>query len=83
VQSAFAFLTAQMCLGQQFAQIPVTVAIFDQHWQNTAVVDRQFAANDWSHVVLARGNRKSLRAINTVMIEQRHRRHFQFGGCFS
>ena len=34
---AFAFFTAQMRLGQQFAQICVAGAIFDQHRQNAAV----------------------------------------------
>ena len=80
---AFPFLAAQMRLSEQFAQIFVTGAIFDQHRQNTAVFHRQFAANDRPNILLARRDRKSLRAVNPVAIEQRHRRHLQFGGDFS
>ena len=37
---AFAFFTAEMSLGQQFAQIFVAGPIFHQHWKDTAVFHR-------------------------------------------
>src|SRR5437660_2605764 len=65
---ALSFFAPQMRLCEQFTEIFVTGAIFDQHGQNAAIFHRQFAADDWSHVVFARGDRKSLRAVNAVAI---------------
>ena len=72
-----------MRLSQQLAQIFVTGAIFDQHRQNAAAFHRQFRADDRTDAVLTRSDGKSLRPVNAVAIEQRHRRHFQFRRDFS
>ena len=57
-----------MRLGEQFTQIVVTGAVFDQHGQDSAVFHRQFRADDWPHIVLARGDGKTLCAVNAVAI---------------
>ena len=79
---AFSFFTAQMRLGQQLTQIFVTGAILDQDWQNGAVFHREFATDDRANVLFARSHGKPLPTVNAIAIEQRQRRHLQFGRGF-
>ena len=72
-----------MRLRQQLAQIFVTSAVLDEHGKSCAIFHQQFATDDWAHVLLARRNGKTLRAINPIAIEQRHRRHLELGRGFS
>ena len=64
-------------MREKFAKIFVAAAILHQHRQNNTVFHRQFGAKNWPNAVFARGYRETLRAVNTIAIEQRHRRHFQ------
>jgi hypothetical protein len=72
-----------MRLGEQLAEIFVTARILHQHRQHAPVFHRQFRADNGTHTVFARGDGKSLRAVDAVAIEQRHRRHVQRGGGLS
>jgi len=64
-----------MRLSEQFAQIFVACSVFDEQGQNRTVFHFQFATNDWPNILLACCNRKALRPVNAVPIEQRQRRH--------
>ncbi len=60
----------QMALSQERAKVCVTGPIFHQHGQESAILHRQVRADDRSYPLLSAGDRKPLRAINTVAIEQ-------------
>src|SRR4051794_30653138 len=79
---ALSFLTTEMGLGQQLAQIPVTGSVLDENGQNPAVFHRQLAADDWPNIMLTSSNGKSLNPINAVAIEKGHCRHVQLAGNF-
>ncbi len=83
LNGALSFLTAQMRLREQLAQIFVTGAILHQHRQNRSILHAQFAAHNGPDILLPGGDRKSLRAVDAVAIEQRHRRHLELGRGFS
>ena len=83
LNGALSLLTAEMRLRQQLAQICVTRAILHQHGQNRPILHAQFAADNGPDILLPSGDRKSLRPINPVAIEQRHRRHLELGRGFS
>ena len=72
---AFAFLAPQMGLREQFAQIFVACSVFDEQGQNPTVFHFQFAANDRPNILFACCNRKALRPVNSIPIEQRQRWH--------
>ncbi len=80
VNCAAPFLAPQMSLGEQLAQILITILRLHQHGQDTAVSHRQFAADNWSHVLLSRRDGKSLRAVNAIAIQQCYRRQLEFCG---
>src|SRR5438874_13815824 len=70
---AFSFLAAQMRLRKELAKIFVTGAVCDQDRKNRAIFHRQFAADDWTHMLVAPCNGKPLRAVKAVAIGQAHR----------
>src|SRR5438094_1917052 len=76
---AFSFLAAQMRLRKELAKIFVTGGVCDQDRKNRVIFHRQFAADDWTHIVLARCDGKPLRAVNAVAIKQRHGGHSKLG----
>jgi hypothetical protein len=77
------FLTPQMRLRQQLAQIFVSRAILDEHRQDRSILHVQFTAHNGPDILLPGGDRKPLRAIDPVAIEQRHGRHLELGRGFS
>jgi hypothetical protein len=62
-----------MCLSQEGTKVCVTDPIFHQHGQESAILHRQVRAADRTYSLLSAGDRKPLRAVNTVAIEQRDR----------
>jgi len=72
-----------MGAGQELGQIFVSGAILHQDRKIAPVLHRQFGADDWPYSVLAGRDRKSLRAVDAVAIEQRHGRHPEPGGSLS
>ena len=59
-----------MRLSQEGAKVFVTGPIFHQHGQESAIFHRQVRADDRMYALLSAGDRKSLRTVNTVAIEQ-------------
>ena len=59
-----------MRLSQEGAKVFVTGPIFHQHGQESAILHRQVRADDRTYALLSAGDRKPLRAVNTVAIEQ-------------
>jgi hypothetical protein len=68
-----------MRFSEELAEIFVTASSFNEDRKNGSVFHRQFRADDGPNAMLAGGDGKSLGAVNAVAIEQRHRRHLQFG----
>ncbi len=68
-----------MRLGQERAEIFVTGPIFHQHGQKSAILHRQVGTDDRTYALLSAGDRKSLRTVNTVAIEQGNGRQSELG----
>ena len=59
-----------MALGEERAKVFVTGPIFHHHGQESAILHCQVRADDRTYALLSAGDRKPLRAVNTVTIEQ-------------
>jgi len=79
---AASLLTAEMRLRQQLAQIFVTCPALHQHRQNASILHAQFGADNGPNILLPGRNRKTLRTVDSVPIEQGHRRHLEPGRGF-